>query len=376
MDEMKFTRRELYDLVWSEPLTAIAKKFETSDYVLRKACKDFNIPLPKSGHWMKIQFGKPVDIEQLDENYDGPNDVSLSETPTSEKIISVSVELSPLEALKTEIENDKRVSLIVPDRLTKPDKLIETLKNELEGKTGYSSEGNRIKARDQLNVLVSKPLVGRALRFMDTFIKAIRTRGHDIEIRNSETYVLIFTEKIKISCKEKAKRVAMTDRSYNYTELRATGILSFSIDDYNTREWKDGKLKLEDQLSGILAKLELEGKRKQEETIERKKIWAENDRKRKIIEDIQKEKEKQLEDFKTLIKNSRKHREVVMIREYIAAVEEKAKVSGELTEKLKDWIQWAQLKTDWYDPFLDHPDPDLEGVDKETLTFKKSNQWF
>lgn len=376
MDEMKFTRKELYDLVWSEPLTSIAKKFETSDYVLRNACKDFNIPLPKSGHWMKIQFGKPVYIEPLDENYDGPNDVSLSENPNPEKIVSVSVELSPFEALKTEIENDKKVSLIVPDRLTKPDKLIESLKNELEDKTGYSSDGNRIKAWDQLNVLVTKANVGRALRFMDTFIKALRARGHDIEIRNSETYVLIYSEKIKISCREKAKRVAMTDRSYSYTELRATGILSFNIDEYNAREWKDGKLKLEEQLSSILAKLELEGKRKQEETIEREKRWAEDARKKKIIEDIQKAKEKQLEDFKILIKNSRKYREVVMIREYIAAVEEKAKGSGGLTEELKDWIQWAQMKTDWYDPFLDHPDPDLDGVDKDTLTFKKINQWF
>jgi hypothetical protein len=375
MDEIKFTRRELYDLVWSEPLTAIAKKFETYDYVLRKACKDFNIPLPKSGHWMKIQFGKPVDIEPLDEDYDGPNDVSLSETLSTEKIISVSVELSPLEALKTEIENDKRVSLVVPDRLTKPDKLIESLKKELEERTGYSSEGNRIKAWDQLNVLVTKALIGRALRFMDTFIIAIRARGHDIEVRNRETNVLIYSEEIQISCREKAKRVVMTDRSYNYTELRSTGILSFNIEGFYTKEWKDGKLKLEHQLSSILAKLELEGKRKREETVERKKRWAEEDRKRKIIEDIKKAKEKQLEDFKTLIENSRRHREVIMIREYIAAVEEKAKGSGELTKELKSWIQWAQMKTDWYDPFLDRLDPDLDGVDKETLTFKKSNRW-
>ena len=145
---MKFTRRELYDLVWSEPLTVIAKKFETSDYVLRKACTNFNIPLPKSGHWMKIRFGKHVDVQPLDKNYEGQNNVSLSETPTSENIITVSEEPSPLEVLKIEIENDKKVSLIIPDRLTKPDKLIETLKNELEDRTGYSSEGNRIKAWD------------------------------------------------------------------------------------------------------------------------------------------------------------------------------------------------------------------------------------
>lgn len=376
MKEIKFTRKELYDIVWSEPLTEIAKKFETTDYGLRKACKNFNIPLPKSGHWMKIQFGKPVVIEPYDDKYDGPDDVSLSENQTEERIVSVAVERSPLEALKYEIENDKKVSLVVPERLTKPDKLIESLKNELEDKIGYSSEGNRLKAWDQLNVLVTKANVGRALRFMDTFIKAIRARGHDIEVRNRETNVLIYTEEIKISCKEKARRVVMTDRSYSYTELRSTGILSFSIDEYNTKEWKDGKLRLEEQLSGILAKLELEGKKMQEEREERHRHWEEEDRKKKILEDIQKAKEKQLEDFKTLIRNSRKHREVIMIREYIVAVEEKAKASGELTEELNNWIQWAQNKTDWYDPFLDHSDHDLDGVDKETLTFKKTNQWF
>lgn len=184
---------------------------------------------------MKIRFGKPVDIEPIDENYEGANDVSLSETSTPENTITVSVEPSPLEALKNEIENDKKVSLIVPDRLTKPDKLIKSLKNELEDKTGYSSDGNRIKAWDQLSILVTKANVGRALRFMDTFIKAIRARGHDIEVRNRETYVLIYPEKIQISFREKAKRVAMTDRSYSYTELRSTGILSFNIEGFYTK---------------------------------------------------------------------------------------------------------------------------------------------
>ena len=371
MKKFIISREELYDQVWSKPLKVIAKKYHTTDYALRIICKKYQIPLPKSGHWMKIQFGKPVDVELLDENYDGPNDVSLSETPTPKNIITLSVEPSPVEALKNEIENDKKVSLIVPDRLTKPDKLIESSKNELEVKTGYSSDGNRIKAWDQLSILVTKANVGRALRFMDTFIKAIRARGHDIEIRNRETYVLIYSEKIQISFREKAKRVVMTDRSYSYTELRSTGILSFNIEGFYTKEWNDGKLKLEEQLSNILAKLELEGKRRREETIEREKRRAEDDRKRKVIEDTQKAKEKQLEDFKTLIKNSRKHREVIMIREYIAAIEEKAKDSLELTEELKNWFKWARNKTDWYDPFINQSDLDLEDVDKNTLTFKK-----
>jgi len=376
MNEIKLTRKELYDLVWSEPLAVIAKKFGTTDYGLRKICKEFIIPLPKSGHWMKIQFGKPVIIEKFVENFEGPTDVSLSKIPSEENSITIAIESSPLQLLTKEIENDRNVSLVVPERLLKPDKLIESAKKALAESYGYSSHGNRLHAWDQLKILVTKENIGRALRFMDTFIKAIRARGHDIKISNRDTFVIICEEEIKISCKEKAKRVIISNSPYNNTELRSTGILSFNIDGFYTKEWKDGKLKLEEQLSVILAKLELEGKRLKNEREERHRYWEEEDRKRKIVENIQKGKEKQLEEFKSLIKNSQKYRDVLMIREYIMAIEEKAKNSGNLTEELKNWIQWAQKKTNWYDPFLNHPDPELEGVDKETLTFIKSNLMF
>ncbi len=46
---MKFIRKELYDLVWSDPLTSIAKKFETSDYDLRKLVKILIYPCLNQG---------------------------------------------------------------------------------------------------------------------------------------------------------------------------------------------------------------------------------------------------------------------------------------------------------------------------------------
>ena len=57
----------MYNLVWSSPTRDVATKLNTSDNDLRKICKANHIPMPKSGHWMKIRFGKPVDIEPLDE---------------------------------------------------------------------------------------------------------------------------------------------------------------------------------------------------------------------------------------------------------------------------------------------------------------------
>ena len=159
MKEVKLTRKKLYELVWSEPLTVLAKKFESSDNILRATCKKYNIPLPKSGHWMKIQFGKPVIIEKLDETYTGPDEILLNESESDE--ISIRAAASPLALLKKEIEADKSVSLKVPDKLINPDKLIVETKNALSEREGYKSTGDRIKTWNELKILVTRKLVGR-----------------------------------------------------------------------------------------------------------------------------------------------------------------------------------------------------------------------
>ncbi len=57
---LEFTRRELYDLAWSTPMTKLAKRFGLSDVGLRKICAKHRIPAPPLGYWAKLQFGKPV----------------------------------------------------------------------------------------------------------------------------------------------------------------------------------------------------------------------------------------------------------------------------------------------------------------------------
>jgi integrase len=50
----RMSRRELYDLVWSEPMTALAKRFGISDRGLTKVCRRSDIPAPPRGYWAKI----------------------------------------------------------------------------------------------------------------------------------------------------------------------------------------------------------------------------------------------------------------------------------------------------------------------------------
>lgn len=54
----KFTRQELYDLVWERPLSQIAKEFDISDVGLRKICQQHNIPTASNKWWATKAFGK------------------------------------------------------------------------------------------------------------------------------------------------------------------------------------------------------------------------------------------------------------------------------------------------------------------------------
>lgn len=51
-------RSELYELVWSKPVTEVAAEFGISDVALAKRCRALNIPLPWRGYWAKVQAGQ------------------------------------------------------------------------------------------------------------------------------------------------------------------------------------------------------------------------------------------------------------------------------------------------------------------------------
>lgn len=56
-----FTREGFYELVWSKPMTHLAKDFALSDVALHKICRKHGIPTPPAGWWAKKAAGKPVE---------------------------------------------------------------------------------------------------------------------------------------------------------------------------------------------------------------------------------------------------------------------------------------------------------------------------
>lgn len=275
------SRHKLYELVWSTPMTTLAKKYLISDSGLRKVCERMSVPLPKAGHWEKIKVGKPVEIVQLPTEYSGQAEVSLD---VREEGDNSTTSLSPLLELQRSIENDKSLSLIVPDRLTNPDKMIIDAKETLTAKRDYIHQGVVHSGAGQIDIRVSPGNVSRALRFMDTFIKAIKARGHEIKFRNRESHIVVFGEEMEITFREKLKRIVIKD-TWERADYVPTGILSFRAKIwFQNTEWNDGKVPVEKQLAKIIAKLEIRGKELREEELIREKeraIQKEQFRKRK-----------------------------------------------------------------------------------------------
>ena len=49
--KVKLTREELYELVWSMPMTKASKQLGISDVMLGKLCRQRNVPRPSRGYW-------------------------------------------------------------------------------------------------------------------------------------------------------------------------------------------------------------------------------------------------------------------------------------------------------------------------------------
>jgi hypothetical protein len=257
MNEKKLTREELYDLVWSESMLSLSKKYAISDVGLRKKCKKMEIPLPDMGYWACIQFGKKTPARKPLKKYTGDQYVFLNlreegdegKYPDTKSIFS----------LQDEILNDPMVNLKVPERLTNPDPVIESVKNDLYKKNVWrDNNGIVISSHGHLSVHVSPNNVSRALRILDTLIKGIRGRGHALISKNGEVYIVASGEEIQLSCREKHEREVVKGTYYDSTILKPTGKISVRIDySYKLKEWVDGKIPLEDQLHKIIASIEL-----------------------------------------------------------------------------------------------------------------------
>lgn len=64
---IRLTRQQLYDEIWKISVAGLAKKYDIPYSQLMKQIKQADIPVPPSGYWTQLSFGKPVTKPELPE---------------------------------------------------------------------------------------------------------------------------------------------------------------------------------------------------------------------------------------------------------------------------------------------------------------------
>jgi hypothetical protein len=377
MEQVTLTRKELYDLVWAEPLSRLAKKYKISDNGLRKICKRMNIPIPAMGHWQKIQYGKQVIVTRLPAKYEGKDEITLGEK--GEGDINIDSPIVQQRKLIQSIDNTKDLPLTVPDRLpSKPDNLIRSTMDFFDA-VGRYYKSHHGTFPDRINVLsiqVPEESRPRALRLLDTIIKVLRSRKHDVIADHFTTYAKIGDEHVNFRLREK-QRVSDVKTSYGGRQYESTGEFVFVIDvgSYTRKEVKDGHEQIEAKISTIIAMLELEGERMKIDRIESEIRRKKRERQQRIEQELMERQDKEAKAFKKLFLKAIRLHQANILRNYIKTVEANTVKEGKLTEEFTKWLTWAEKKVSWYDPLINDPDPILKNHHKTHLFKEFLKEW-
>nr|WP_312579313.1 hypothetical protein [Sedimentibacter sp.] len=140
---IKMSREVLYNEIWEVSAAGTARKYNIPYSELLRLCKEKQIPIPPSGYWTKLSFGKPVERIQLPEYPE--KEVIL---PVDSHGIKASSDLIRLENIDLKNENHKELE--TEDIETKI--VIEDESNGKKSTSGISEES------DESSLEYSSPL--------------------------------------------------------------------------------------------------------------------------------------------------------------------------------------------------------------------------
>jgi hypothetical protein len=367
-------REELYKLVWSEPVSKLARGYGLSDRGLGKICKRLEIPVPGRGYWQMKKKGLKMPVPPLrstkKSNATGAYIHRTSKPHTDGEQDHETCDLVTAEKLP---EN----KITVPSSLDSPHFLIAITQKSLMGAKVDDRGLKQPRARGCLDIHVGQDSIDRAMLIMDTLVKALETRGFDISVAKEPpffTSVSVMDEVIKfalnedlnrtdrkltaVQTKEKERYPWMYSREYDYSP---NGILSLRIKNdnaLNTRKtWSDGRRqRLEECLNSFVGgliktaiaikHLRAERERRERERQEERRQWEESER-------IRREEE---EKMKVLDREVASWQRSQKIRSYIEAVKKWAiQKYGEIKpdSELQRWLTWATRQADRLDPLVE-----------------------
>jgi len=411
------TRQELYDMVWSEPMSSLAKNFGISDVALAKRCRVVDVPIPYRGYWARKAAGqKPAQTPlpkyrrstAANKNQETP---SRPAPPQPKEIVRDGPEpIFSFEARPPRPEPPAPAAMS-PEHAALAAQL-QTTRADLRsahaaiGRTALNLKARRVKDFDWksgdrsgpiVRVTVSQASTHRALRIADAVLRAAESLGWPFQPprRERDPYrpryrdneyqgpvwgiVMVEGEPMQITVTERQKQVphiltayekSNRARGYNFGarpwDLAPTGDLRVNLANTDGRVFKTisdrAKRRLEDQLPDVLhAMLDraLEEKRWREE----RRLAEEATRERERLEHLASQRhEAHSKLIRELERQAGAWYRARLLRRYIHAAQRHVgshRIEAKLQQEKVDFFAWASGYIEQLDPLSPiprHPD--------------------
>ena len=198
------SREELYELVWSIPMTKVAEKFLVSGSYMARVCSVLNVPRPERGYWAKLEVGRAPARPVLPEALPGDHLFWSQEgDPSAPRVRAVTATSAPPQP------RARRV-------VTGIHGLIHGAKQHYE--RGYKvEEGQQLRPykRQLVDVTASTTGLDKALAFANDLFNALESNGHHVRLASS----IELSHRPHIDEHEKILKPKRQEYSYNTSNL-------------------------------------------------------------------------------------------------------------------------------------------------------------
>ncbi|KZY74479.1 hypothetical protein A3740_16430 [Oleiphilus sp. HI0068] len=383
MSSITINREELYEKVWSKPITKIAADYGVSDSMIIKICKKLGVLRPGAGHWAKVAAGKKVrklPLGKLPKHCQ--EEYCLTNYEQHKKVSDQKVKELQHPLVQQELTDEYLIK--VEDKLDDPLPLI--FKNITSFNNASVSEKLTLKprAKSHLDLVVTKDTVNRALNIMNAILLAFQKREWNFEIVTEPKLamqVTVLDEAISFHIEEKIRHIdhVLTEKEIKAKkagkwiwppryDLVASGNLTLQIHAgyrlVDRHSWSDGKVqRVESCLNKFciaLIDLALAIKVDRAKQEERERQWQLEQQRREAIKKARNVETAMREAFEA---DFAKWEKADRMRQYLDKYEgtlSGRQLSDEEMSKKKAWLLWARNYADLVDPLTQGNDTVLE----------------
>jgi hypothetical protein len=378
----QLSRKQLYDLVWSEPMKNLSVRFGISDVALKKTCARAGIPTPDRGYWAKKQAGKetiqavlPMRPPGMDDEVSIASGGNCSYRYWNEEEILGFVGAPPQFAESIETVQARVAETVghvaVPRKVWNWHPTIDRLLEEDEKRRAAQLTDPYPMSWDK--PVFDRPFERRRLRVLNSLFVAVaklngKSAVHGREAR--EIRISFFHQHLHLTLDRPKKsnrhaQVLNTTGESSNSKLCLSILSSFGSETV-LASWQDEDAQtLEPRMTDVAVQIILTAEIQYRESalhryqwrVQQKAELEEEIRKRKLeAERAEKERQKRIEQgrINRLLRDAAAFQQAGEIRKYVEVIRSMmARDSSSSMDEVEQWSKWALAQADRVDPAID-----------------------